>query len=68
MKNVAVIGSNYGDESKGRSTDYVVKNMLMDGLAPIVIRYSGSNNATHTVYLNEDNYHAFSNIGSGNNS
>jgi adenylosuccinate synthase len=65
MKNVAVIGANYGDESKGRSTDYVVKNMLMDGLNPIVIRYSGSNNATHTVYLNKDNYHAFSNIGSG---
>lgn len=65
MKNVAVIGSNYGDESKGRSTDYVVKNMLMDGLNPIVIRYSGSNNATHTVYLDADNYHAFSNIGSG---
>ncbi len=65
MKNVAVIGANYGDESKGRTTDYVVKNMLMDGLNPIVVRYSGSNNATHTVYLNQDNYHAFSSFGSG---
>lgn len=65
MKNVAVIGANYGDESKGKTTDYVVKNMLTDGLNPIVIRYSGSNNATHTVYLNQDNYHAFSSFGSG---
>ena len=25
MENAVVIGSNYGDESKGRTTDYLVK-------------------------------------------
>ena len=65
MENAVVIGSNYGDESKGRTTDYLVKQMLNQKLNPIVVRFSGSNNASHTVYLNETTYHAFSSIGSG---
>ncbi len=49
-KHVAVIGANFGDEGKGRSVDYFVKQFKEEGLNPLVVRFSGSNNAAHTVY------------------
>lgn len=56
----AVIGIGFGDEGKGM---YV--NTLCSSLnKPLVIRYSGGQQAAHTVY--KDNiYHVFSNFGSG---
>ncbi len=65
MKNIAVIGANFGDESKGKTVDYWVKKLQEQQQDCMVIRYSGSNNATHTVYKNSTLYHAFSSIGSG---
>lgn len=65
MKNIAVIGANFGDESKGKTVDYLVQKMQAQQQDCLVIRYSGSNNATHTVYKNNFLYHAFSSIGSG---
>lgn len=59
--NIAVIGSNYGDEGKGRVVDNIVKYAEN----PIVIRFSGSNNAAHTVQLNEVTSNVFHLIGSG---
>ena len=64
MKNIAVIGANFGDESKGKTVDYLAKKMQEHTANCIVVRYSGSNNATHTVYKDSSTYHAFSSIGS----
>lgn len=47
MKNVVVIGAQWGDEGKGK---------IVDLLAPhfqIVARYQGGHNAGHTVYIGE---------------
>lgn len=63
--NIAIIGSNYGDEGKGRTVDYFAKQFQEQDKKCIVIRHSGSNNASHTVYLNDNTHHAFSSIGSG---
>ncbi|MQF82975.1 adenylosuccinate synthase [SAR202 cluster bacterium AD-802-E10_MRT_200m] len=46
MPAYAVIGGQWGDEGKGKIIDYLAKNVQ------IVARYSGGNNAGHTV-LNE---------------
>lgn len=64
MKNIAVIGANFGDESKGKTVDYLAKKMQEHTANCMVVRYSGSNNATHTVYKDSSTYHAFSSIGS----
>lgn len=60
-QNIAVIGSNYGDEGKGRVVDNIVKYAEN----PIVIRFSGSNNAAHTVCLDENMSNVFNLLGSG---
>jgi adenylosuccinate synthase len=47
MKNIVVIGTQWGDEGKGK---------IVDILAPhfdIVARYQGGHNAGHTVYIGE---------------
>ena len=46
MPAFAVIGGQWGDEGKGKIIDYLAKNVQ------VVARYSGGNNAGHTV-LNE---------------
>ncbi|MEN8905899.1 MAG: adenylosuccinate synthase [Clostridiales bacterium] len=38
-----LVGSNWGDEGKGKMTDYFAKN------ADIVVRFQGGNNAGHTI-------------------
>lgn len=47
MKNIAIIGANWGDEGKGRSVDYFAQSSKKRSLN---IRFSGSNNAGHTVW------------------
>src|SRR5437763_17190236 len=39
----SVVGTNWGDEGKGRMVDYVAQD------ADVVARYQGGNNAGHTV-------------------
>jgi adenylosuccinate synthase len=57
-KYTAVIGASYGDEGKGRLTNY-----LSDG-GTLVTRYSGSAQAAHTVVENGKR-HVFKHFGSG---
>ena len=42
-KNVIVIGTQWGDEGKGKVVD------LLSAGYPVVVRYNGGNNAGHTV-------------------
>ena len=43
MPVVAIVGANWGDEGKGKTTDY------MAARADIVVRFQGGNNAGHTI-------------------
>ena len=46
MKNVAVIGSQWGDEGKGKIVDWLSSE------ADIVVRFQGGHNAGHTLVIN----------------
>ena len=46
MAVIAVVGANWGDEGKGKITDYLAQE------ADFVVRYQGGNNAGHTI-INE---------------
>lgn len=48
MPTLAVIGSQWGDEGKGKITDYLAEG------ADIVVRYQGGANAGHTIKIGED--------------
>lgn len=54
------IGANYGDEGKGRTVDYFVKNSQN----PIVVRFNGGAQAGHTVVV-DGKRHVFSHFGAG---
>ncbi len=56
----AIIGAGFGDEGKGLFTDYLCRNAEQ----PLVIRFSGGQQAGHTVVHNGIR-HVFSNFGSG---
>jgi len=43
MPVIAVVGANWGDEGKGKITDYLARE------ADFVVRYQGGNNAGHTI-------------------
>ncbi len=43
MPVTAVVGANWGDEGKGKTTDYFAQN------ADIVVRFQGGSNAGHTI-------------------
>jgi adenylosuccinate synthase len=60
MNSKAVIGLGFGDEGKGITTDYLCSHSEN----PLVIRFSGGQQAGHTVVLDEVK-HVFSNFGSG---
>ena len=47
---LAVIGLSFGDEGKGKITDYLAQK------ADIVVRFQGGNNAGHTVVHNNTKY------------
>lgn len=61
MKAKIVIGLGFGDEGKGRTTDYLCQNS--DN--PLVIRFNGGQQAGHTVVSEEGKRHVFSNFGAG---
>lgn len=65
MPNIAVIGSLWGDEGKGRTVDYFAKWFVKKGFNPLNVRFSGSNNAAHTVMLDEKTKHVFHLLGAG---
>jgi adenylosuccinate synthase len=54
----AVLGAHWGDEGKGKVIDYLAEN------ASVVARYSGGNNAGHTV-MNEHGKFSFHLVPSG---
>lgn len=60
MKNVAVIGTQWGDEGKGKMVDTLAKSKKYKA----VVRYQGGNNAGHTVVV-KGQKHAFHLIPSG---
>ena len=45
MKNLAIIGAQWGDEGKGKITD------LLSEKCDVVVRYQGGNNAGHTIIV-----------------
>lgn len=47
MHGLAVIGAQWGDEGKGKIVDYLAAE------AAVVVRYSGGNNAGHTVVVGD---------------
>ena len=50
MKNVVVIGSQWGDEGKGKIVDWLSSE------ADIVVRFQGGHNAGHTLVINGVTY------------
>jgi adenylosuccinate synthase len=58
--NFAVIGLGFGDEGKGLVTDWLCSSRNIDG----VIRYSGGQQAGHTV-VKDETRHVFAGFGSG---
>ena len=50
MPSTVVVGSQWGDEGKGRVVD------LLSADADLVVRYQGGNNAGHTVWVGEERY------------
>lgn len=61
-KVIMVIGAQYGDEGKGLITSYYCEKYKDEN--PLVIRFSGSAQAGHTVHYNGKK-HIFSHFGSG---
>jgi adenylosuccinate synthase len=50
MSTVVVVGSQWGDEGKGKITDFLAET------AEVVARYQGGNNAGHTILINGRKY------------
>ena len=50
MANVAVVGSQWGDEGKGKIVDWLSER------ADIVVRFQGGHNAGHTLVVNNQTY------------
>ncbi|GAW27519.1 MULTISPECIES: adenylosuccinate synthase [unclassified Carboxydocella] len=50
MASVVLIGAQWGDEGKGKVTDFLAEK------AQLVVRYQGGNNAGHTVVVGDKEY------------
>ena len=50
MKNVVVVGSQWGDEGKGKIVDW------LSDQADVVIRFQGGHNAGHTLVIDGVTY------------
>lgn len=50
MTTAVIVGSQWGDEGKGKMTDYLAQN------ADMVVRYQGGNNAGHTITFGGNEY------------
>lgn len=45
-KSIAIVGTQWGDEGKGKVVDWLTEN------AKVVVRFQGGHNAGHTLYIN----------------
>lgn len=50
MSTVVVVGTQWGDEGKGKITDFLAES------AEVVARYQGGNNAGHTIVIGDQKY------------
>ncbi len=50
MKRTVVVGTQWGDEGKGKVTDYLAQK------ADVCVRFQGGNNAGHTIVFNNEKY------------
>ncbi len=50
MNNIVVVGSQWGDEGKGKIVDYLSEK------ADIIVRFQGGHNAGHTLVINGETY------------
>lgn len=50
MSTLVIVGAQWGDEGKGKLTDYLAEK------ADVVVRYQGGNNAGHTVKVEDEVY------------
>jgi len=50
MPALVIVGLQWGDEGKGKITDYLASR------ADLVVRYQGGNNAGHTVVVNDEEF------------
>ena len=50
MANTVILGAQWGDESKGGTTDFLAEN------ADVVARYQGGDNAGHTIIVGEEKF------------
>ena len=50
MSTVVVVGTQWGDEGKGKITDFLAEG------ADVVARYQGGNNAGHTILIDNKKY------------
>lgn len=50
MATIVLIGAQWGDEGKGKITDFLARE------AQLVVRYQGGNNAGHTVVVDSNEY------------
>ena len=50
MPGIVVMGTQWGDEGKGKATD------LMSERVDYCVRYSGGNNAGHTVVVDDEKF------------
>lgn len=50
MSTVVVVGTQWGDEGKGKITDFLAES------ADVVARYQGGNNAGHTILIQDKKY------------
>jgi adenylosuccinate synthase len=61
MKGICVVGLGFGDEGKGATVDFLCRRHKH----PVVIRYSGGSQSSHTVVSPEGLTHRFHQVGSG---
>lgn len=50
MKGVVVVGTQWGDEGKGKITDFLAEK------ADVIVRFQGGNNAGHTIVFDNKKY------------
>lgn len=51
MSSIVIVGSQWGDEGKGKITDFLSHD------ADMIVRYSGGDNAGHTIVINQHEFH-----------
>lgn len=59
-----VLGSQWGDEGKGKTVQYLCQKAINQGKKPLVIRYCSGPQASHTI-MHDDITHVCSSFGSG---